>query len=75
MEGTVGKPGAAIEGDDVAEDDFVGDEAGLGFELLEDLVHLVEHFCAAEFGDDEIVGEEGVAEGFVVVWVIIRVRV
>lgn len=37
--------------------------------MLEDLVHFVEHFGAAEFGDDEVVGEEGVTEGFV------RVRV
>lgn len=33
--------------------------------MLEDLVHFVEHFGPAEFGDDEVVGEEGVTEGFV----------
>lgn len=40
--------------------------------LEEDLLHFVEHLCAGELGDDEIVGEEAVAEGF---WGGIRVRV
>lgn len=43
--------------------------------MLEDLIHFVEHFGAAEFGDDEVVGEEGVTEGFVGVGVGVRVRV
>lgn len=42
--------------------------------MLQDLVHFVEHFGAAEFGDDEVVGEEGVTEGFVRVRVRVRVQ-
>jgi len=39
---------------------------------VEDLFHLGEHFGAGEFGDEEIVGAEGVAQG---ARVRIRVRV
>lgn len=36
---------------------------------MEDLLHFVEHLGAAELGDDEVVGKEGVAEG------LLRIRV
>lgn len=63
VDGTCGEAGAAVGGDDVAEEGFRDEEAGFAAELLEDLFHLGEHFGAGEFGDDEVVGEEGVAEG------------
>lgn len=37
---------------------------GFLFEFLEDLFHLIEHFGAGELGDDEIIGEQRVADGF-----------
>ena len=64
-DGTCGEAGAAIEGDDMAEEGLGDGEAGLVLELVEELFHVGEHLGAAELGDDEVVGEEGVAEGFV----------
>lgn len=60
----MGEASPGVEGNDIAEDDLVRYEAGFAAQLAEDLVHLVEHFGAAELGDDNVVGEEGVAEGF-----------
>ncbi|PON47877.1 hypothetical protein PanWU01x14_241160 [Parasponia andersonii] len=64
LECFVGETSPAVEGNDIAEDDLAGYESGLSAQLAEDLLHLVEHFGAAELGDDNIVGEEGIAEGF-----------
>lgn len=40
---------------------------------MEDLLHFVEHLGAAELGDDEVVGNEGVAEGLLGIRVRVRV--
>jgi hypothetical protein len=41
--------------------------------LVEDLLHFVEHLSAAELGDDEVVGKEGVVEGLLGIRVRVRV--
>ena len=55
--------GAGVAGDDVAEEGLGGREARLGVEVVEELFHLGEHFGLGEFGDDDVVGAEGAAEG------------
>lgn len=62
LECTVGEMSATVERNDIAKDDFGGSKAGFLLQLVKDLVHLVEHFGAAELGDDEVVGKERVAE-------------
>lgn len=62
-EGARWEAGAGVGGDDVAEEGLGGSEARLGVELVEELFHLGEHFGLGKFGDDEVVGAEGVAEG------------
>lgn len=56
--------GAAVEGDDAAEEGLVGDDARVGEEPVEDRLHLREHARLAELAHDEVVGARGVAEGF-----------
>lgn len=63
MECTVGETSAAVERDDNAEDDFGWSETGFLLQLVEDLLHLVEHSGAAELGDDEVIGKERIAKG------------
>lgn len=62
-EGARWEAGARVGGDDVAEEGFWGREARLGVELVEELFHLGEHFGLGKFGDNEVIGAEGVAEG------------
>lgn len=45
------------------------------FELIKDLLHFVEHFGATKFGDDKVVVEMIVAEGFRLRDFIIEVRI
>ena len=71
----VGEAGSGVEGDDIAEDDFGGREASFVFELVENLLHFVEHFGSAKLGDDEVVGDEGVAEWLCLGGISVRVRV
>lgn len=47
----------------MAEEGFGGREARLGVELVEELFHLGEHFGLGKFGDNEVIGAEGMAEG------------
>lgn len=63
-ESSIGRARSAVGGDDVAEEGFFGGESSLVLHLEEDLLHLVEHLRSSELGDDEIVGEGAVAEGF-----------
>jgi hypothetical protein len=62
LESAVGEAGTGVEGDDIAEDDFGRREAGFLIELVENLLHCIKHLGAAKLGDDEVVGEEGVAK-------------
>lgn len=64
-EGVFGHAGAAVERDDVAEEDFFGGETGVVVvELEEDLLHFVEHLGSAKLADDEIETSGAVAERF-----------
>lgn len=60
--GTCGEACACVEGDDVAEEGFGNGVASVVAEHVEDLFHLGDHSGAAQLGDDEVVGEEGVPE-------------
>lgn len=53
-----------VECNNITEDDFFRDKTSLALQLLDDLFHFGEHFGAAEFGDDEVVREKRIAEGF-----------
>ena len=75
VDSAVGEAGSGVEGDDIAEDDFGGREASFVFELVENLLHFVEHFGSAKLGDDEVVGDEGVAERLCLSGISVRVRV
>lgn len=54
----------------MAEEGFRDAVASVVVELLENEFHLREHFGAAEFCDDEVVGEEGIVE-----WAVLKIGV
>lgn len=58
----------AIESDEVAKESFFRSKLSFLFQLKEDFLHLIEHFGAPKFGNNEIVIEKGVAKGFVMNW-------
>lgn len=62
-DGGAGHVGPAIEGDDMAEENFFRDESCLVDHLLEDLLHFLESLVSAKLADDEVVGSGAVAEG------------
>lgn len=63
LDSSVRKTSPTVERYYIAEDDFGWIKSGLLLHLLEDLLHLVEHFGTAKFGDDEVVGKDGIAKG------------
>lgn len=73
MEGLTGQARSGVERHNVAENDFFRINAGVFLQVFHDNFHFGEHFGSAEFGDDEIVGEERVTKWFGI-WVM-RVRV
>lgn len=75
VDSSVGEAGSGVEGDDIAEDYFGGREASFVFELVENSLHFVEHFGPAKLGDDEVVGDEGVAERLCLSGICVRVGV
>lgn len=48
----MGQARSSVERHDVAENDFLRHDSGVGFQLLHNLFHFREHLGSAEFGDD-----------------------
>lgn len=58
----------------MAEERLFGSEFSLVPELPKDQFHLGEYLGAGELGDDEVIGEEGVAEGLLWRGMLVRVQ-